>query len=242
MPSFDDLVSELVDMLKDPSLQAKAPQFIRHAEEYFRRVIKHLDQEITVAINALDIPPPTLVNLTLSSPAFIVNTPISVAILSKTPGSAVAVDSSDHATLTVLGSVISGTFTTLGTLVLTLTETLAGAANTPHVSDPITVSVVNHLVISGTPPAGMVGSAYDFTPTVSGGYGVRTFQLTGSLLPGLSFSVTTGAITGTPTASGVMNLTISVADQIDTDSHAVSINVADVSHVYAQYAAILEDF
>jgi len=240
--SYDDLVAAVVKWLKDPKLADIAPDLITLSEAKFRRTIKFHDREGSTVLLALAITPPTLGNLTLSSPAFIVNTPISAAILGKTVDSVVTVDSSDHAALSVGGSVLSGTFTTLGTPVITLTETLAGAANTPHVSDSITVSVVNHLVISGTPPAGRVGDAYDFTPTVTGGYGVRSFQLTGALLAGLSFNVATGAITGTPTVSGVMSLTISVADQIDTDSHAVSINVADVSHVYAQYAAILEDF
>jgi hypothetical protein len=65
--------------------------------------------------------------------------------------------------------------------------------------------------ISGTPPAGIVSSAYSFTPTTANGSGTKAFALTGSLPAGLTFSTTTGAITGTPTtvqtASG-LNITV----------------------------------
>jgi hypothetical protein len=238
--SFATLTSSIVKWLKDPKLADIAPDLVHLAESHFRRVIKHHDREGTITFNALDVPPATLVDLTLSANAFIVNQLASFAIIGKTPGSVVTATSSDMTTLTVDGAVVSGTFTTLGSPTITLTETLDGASNTPHVSGPLNISVVNPLDISGSPPAGTVGSPYAFTPTVTGGSGSRTFQLTGSLLAGLSFDVTTGAITGTPTVSGLMNLTITVSDLIDTDSQAFTINVADASSIY-YYAAILED-
>lgn len=69
------------------------------------------------------------------------------------------------------------------------------------------------LTITGTPGGATVGTAYSFTPTVSGGSGARSFTLTGSLPAGLSFGSSTGAITGTPTAAGTTSgLNITVAD------------------------------
>lgn len=240
--SFDDLKSAIVKWLKDPKLADVAPDLIQLAEAHFRRTIKYHDREGTITINALDIPPAVLVNLTLSSGAFVVNTPVAVAILSKTPGSTVTATSSDMTTLTVNGSVINGTFSTLGSPTITLTETYADASNSPHVSDPIIISIVAALVISGAAPAGTISAPYTYTPTVTGGAGVRTFQLTGTLPAGLAFDVTTGAITGTPTVSGLSNLSITVTDATDTDTLAITINVGDADSTYAQYAAILEDW
>jgi hypothetical protein len=65
--------------------------------------------------------------------------------------------------------------------------------------------------ISGTPPAGIVSSAYSFTPTTANGSGTKSFALTGTLPTGLNFSTTTGAITGTPTTvqtSSGLNITV----------------------------------
>lgn len=240
--TFDDLTAAVVKWLKDPKLADIAPDLITLTEAHFRRTIKHHDREGTVTIDALDIPPAVLVNLTLSSAGAILNQPVAIAILGKTPGSTVTATSSDMTALTVNGSVINGTFTTLGTPTITLTETYADASNSPFASTPVQISVVNPLAITGSPPAGTINTAYSFIPTVTGGYGARTFQLAGSLLAGLAFNVTTGEISGTPTVSGVMNLTITVSDAIDTDSHGVTINVGEMNSVYAQYAAILEDF
>jgi hypothetical protein len=67
--------------------------------------------------------------------------------------------------------------------------------------------------ISGTPPAGIVSSAYSFTPTTANGSGAKSFALTGTLPTGLNFSTTTGAITGTPTTvQTVSGLNITVTD------------------------------
>jgi hypothetical protein len=68
----------------------------------------------------------------------------------------------------------------------------------------------------GTPAAGIVGQAYSFTPTVTGGSGGNSFAVnntTGTLAAlGLSFSASTGAITGTPSVAGTWSGTIKVTD------------------------------
>ena len=67
--------------------------------------------------------------------------------------------------------------------------------------------------ISGTPPTGNTGMAYTFAPTTLNGRGTKTFALSGTLPAGLTFSTTTGAISGTPTtAATTTGLTITVAD------------------------------
>lgn len=84
--------------------------------------------------------------------------------------------------------------------------------------------------ISGTPPTtGQVGTAYSFTPATANGSGTKAFSLSGGpLLAGLSFSSTTGAISGTPTAAGSMpNLVITVTDNTGSASTtATSVTIA----------------
>ncbi len=64
-----------------------------------------------------------------------------------------------------------------------------------------------------TLPAGAVGSAYSQTITASGGAAPYTYARTaGALPPGLLLSSSTGAITGTPTAFGTFNFTVTATD------------------------------
>jgi Putative Ig domain len=72
------------------------------------------------------------------------------------------------------------------------------------------------LAISGTPPpTGTVGTAYSFTPTASNGSGGYMFSETGALPPGLSFSSSTGALSGTPTRAGTFaGLAITATDSV----------------------------
>jgi len=91
----------------------------------------------------------------------------------------------------------------------------------------------NKVTITGTPPTtGQVGTAYSFTPTVAKGSGTKTFTLSsGTLLGGLSFNTTTGAITGTPTVAGTMSgLVITVTDSSGSASTmATSVVISSVS-------------
>lgn len=63
-------------------------------------------------------------------------------------------------------------------------------------------------ITSGTPPAGTAGTHYSFTVTASGS---PTFGATG-LPPGLSINPATGVITGTPTAPGSYNVTVTASN------------------------------
>lgn len=75
------------------------------------------------------------------------------------------------------------------------------------------LAIVVPLSISGVPGAATVGVAYSFIPAVSGGSGTKFFSLSGTLPGGLSFSSSTGAITGTPTTAGTTSgLSITVSD------------------------------
>lgn len=78
-----------------------------------------------------------------------------------------------------------------------------------------TGTVPTALGISGTPSPATVNVAYNWVPTVTGGNGSpKLFALTAGTLPaGLSFSTSTGAITGVPlSASTASGLAIRVTD------------------------------
>ncbi len=70
------------------------------------------------------------------------------------------------------------------------------------------------ITISGSLPAGTVGTSYSTTLSASGGNSPYSFSLSsGSSLPaGLSLNSSTGAITGTPTTAGTAHDTIIVTD------------------------------
>lgn len=68
------------------------------------------------------------------------------------------------------------------------------------------------LAISGSPAAATVGTAYSFTPTISGGTAPYTVAVSG-LPAGLSrSSSSTGATTGTPTTVGTASVVYTVTD------------------------------
>lgn len=71
------------------------------------------------------------------------------------------------------------------------------------------------VVDPATLPDGNIGVLYDQTVTGSGGTGPYTFAVTaGSLPTGLTLNPTTGQITGTPTANGTFNFTITATDSL----------------------------
>lgn len=73
------------------------------------------------------------------------------------------------------------------------------------------------LGIAGAPGPAAIGRYFGFAPTVTGGYGPQAFALAGALPDGLSFSATTGAITGfATTATTATGLSITVTDDSGT--------------------------
>ncbi|MGY3581513.1 hypothetical protein ACVIGB_000416 [Bradyrhizobium sp. USDA 4341] len=123
-------------------------------------------------------------------------------------------------------SPVAGSWT--GTI--TVTDSDGNTATSPS----LTIQIVGPLTISGTPTTGaVVGSTYNWTPAISGGTAPYTVSYTTSSGPtltsmGLSFSATTGTISGNPMSGGVWNGTISVTDAANTTvvSSALSLSVA----------------
>lgn len=76
---------------------------------------------------------------------------------------------------------------------------------------PTSVSAPSRLELSGSLAACSSGVAYSDGLDASGGYGTKTWDITGSLPSGLSFSTSTGLITGTTSSTGTYKLTIGVS-------------------------------
>ncbi len=93
-------------------------------------------------------------------------------------------------------------------------------------SDPGTAA---GLTISATLPQASVGSTYSGSLTASGGAAPYTFTVVSGQLPqGLSLADATGTISGTPTASGSFNFSVSVSDSTGASKEqTLALNVAD---------------
>ena len=110
--------------------------------------------------------------------------------------------------------VISGTPTSAGTSNFTVKVTDA-QANSKTASLSITVNAILQITTASPLPAGEVGATYTgVTLAATGGVPPYTTWsvTTGSLPGGLTLNSATGAITGTPTASGSFPFTMQVKD------------------------------
>lgn len=68
------------------------------------------------------------------------------------------------------------------------------------------------LTVSGTPPLAVVGQAFTFTPTISGGTTPYTVSAAPDLPAGYTLNATTGAITAKAVPAGLVNTTLSIKD------------------------------
>jgi len=112
--------------------------------------------------------------------------------------------------------VLSGTPTAAGTFNFTVkatdSSTGTGAPFTASQSYTLTVNAPTITVTPSTLTPGTGGVAYSQTLSASGGNGSYTYSLsTGALPPGVALS-SAGVLSGTPTASGNYNFTITATD------------------------------
>lgn len=112
------------------------------------------------------------------------------------------------------------------TVSVPLTMTIAAAAPAQTGSPSLTIT-------TATLPSGTDGVAYSTVLQASGGTPSYVWSVTAGNLPsGLTMSATTGAISGTPSASGTFNFTVAVADNSNPaqkQSLATSISVMAVT-------------
>ena len=114
---------------------------------------------------------------------------------------------------------------------------------------PMTTSQQLELIIAPAPPivfstttippaTGTYNAAYSGSVLASGGVGTLTYSATGLSKTGLSLNSSTGAITGTPTAAGVISFSVTAADAFgDTNSQPYTVTVNPVTPTLS-FAAI----
>jgi uncharacterized repeat protein (TIGR01451 family) len=145
--------------------------------------------------------------------------------------------------LTLSGAgLLSGTPTAPGTFSFTITASDATAPTPCTGLIPLTLTVnaagCPIITVAPTPlPAGIIGTAYNQTPTASGAGGAAVYTWTATGLPnGLSLNATTGAITGTPLAAGSAVITANFAGPGGTCTGSTSLEVSSCA-VYPAQAA-----
>ena len=140
--------------------------------------------------------------------------PITLALSGGAATSVAVASAASHGTATASGTSITYTPTAGFSGADSFTYTATNASGT---SSPATVTItVSPPSISLSPTTlsnGTVGTSYSATLTASGGTAPYTYTITaGSLPAGLSLNTGTGAISGTPSASGASNLTVTATD------------------------------
>ncbi len=109
---------------------------------------------------------------------------------------------------------LSGIPTAYGTFVFTVTVT-DSLDQSADVTCSITIlAPPSPEVICDNPPQGEIGVFYTHAFPASSGVPPYTWAITGTIPPGLTFNTATGVLSGTPTASGVFDFTVSVTDSL----------------------------
>ncbi|HVD96827.1 MAG TPA: carbohydrate-binding protein, partial [Cytophagaceae bacterium] len=127
--------------------------------------------------------------------------------------------------------VISGTPTAAGTFNATVTATNSGGTGSKAVT--ITVTQPAPVINSAATANATVGTAFNYTITASNT--PTSFGATG-LPAGLSVNTTSGVISGTPTAAGTFNATVTATNSSGTGSKAVTITVTQPAPVISSAA------
>ena len=146
-----------------------------------------------------------IVNAAFSYTAAATNTPTSWTATPLPPG----------LTLTADTGVISGTPTATGTTNVTLTASNSNGAG-PAATLVITIEPPVPVITSSGTASGTVGTSFTYDTTASGS--PTSYAETGTLPAGLTFSASTGAITGNPTAAGSSTVSITATNGSGTSS------------------------
>lgn len=132
-------------------------------------------------------------------------------------------------TINTLTGAINGTPTTAGTYVVTVTATNSAGSNSSTVTMIVAAAAVAPIIVSPTTASATAGRP--FVTYFIDATGLPTsFSATG-LPAGLTLNTLTGAINGTPTASGTSVVTITATNSTGTSTTSLTIVVASGSRI-----------
>ncbi|MBW8355015.1 MAG: autotransporter domain-containing protein [Pseudomonas sp.] len=180
------------------------------------------------------VPAPTVGPVSATVAANSSANPITLSLSGGAATSVAVASAASHGTATASGTSITYTPTAgfSGSDSFTYTAT-----NTSGTSSPATVTItVTPPTLAITPttlPDGTQGAAYSQTLSATGGTAPYTYAISaGSLPAGLSLNTSTGVISGTPSASGTNNLTVTATDANSaTGSRAYSLVINGLAPV-----------
>jgi hypothetical protein len=141
-------------------------------------------------------------------------------------------------TLNGTTGLLSGTPTTMGSSSFAITATDAHTSSlTGSQAYTLTVNAASSLTVApATLANATVNTAYSATLSATGGSGTYTFAVTTGTLPSwLTLNATTGVLSGTPSATGTSNFTITATDAANsslTGSQAYALTVNSATPVF----------
>lgn len=113
----------------------------------------------------------------------------------------------------VISGTPTGTVTGAINFTVKVTDSETPTAQSATKALSITISAAPLSITTSSLPTGVKGSSYSATVAAAGGAGAYSWAVTtGSLPVGISINASTGAISGTPTATGVTSFTVTVTD------------------------------
>ncbi|MGL6548531.1 putative Ig domain-containing protein [Aeromonas hydrophila] len=160
------------------------------------------------------VPAPTVGPVSATVAANSSANPITLSLSGGAASSVAVATAASHGTATASGTSITYTPTAgySGSDSFTYTATNASGTSSPA-TVTITVSAPTLAITPTTLPDGTQGTAYSQTVTATGGSTPYTYAITaGSLPAGLSLNTSSGVISGTPSASGTGNFTVTATD------------------------------
>ncbi|WP_169055411.1 putative Ig domain-containing protein [Rhizobium sp. P44RR-XXIV] len=158
--------------------------------------------------------PPIAGNAAVTVAANSTSNPVALNLTGGTATSVTVSTQASHGTATASGATITYTPAAgyAGADSFAYTATNADGTSAPA-SVSVTVSVPTVAINPAALSSGSIATAYSQAITATGGTAPYSYAVTAGALPaGVSLNASTGAITGTPTAGGTFNVTISATD------------------------------
>lgn len=158
--------------------------------------------------------------------------PYTYTVVSGSPPAGITLNS--NGTLTGTSSVVgTANFSVRATDSSSATAPATGPYSSSNQSLALTISAPTITMAPGTLPNATVGTAYSQTLTASGGASPYTYVVTAGALPaGLAVNLNSGALTGTATAAGSFNFTVTATDNgsfTGSQAYALQVNAPTLS-------------